>query len=110
MSRPKYYWHPLVKKMILVCGKKKYSDIPAEQKYILAIEKAIEQTKQQKNGDYKVQSIKDILLNRTETILSMTFKIGYSEKTIQNWINDFIRLVGFEAGYATEGRTKEYSA
>ena len=106
MSRPKYYWHPLVKKMIVVCGSKKYSDIPAEQKYILAIEKAINQTKNQKNGDYKVQSIKDILLNRTETILSMAFKIGYSEKTIQNWINDFIRIVGFEAGYKRKEKKK----
>ena len=40
----------------------------------------------------------------------MAFKIGYSEKTIQNWINDFIRLVGFEAGYAAKGIIKEYSA
>ena len=56
MSRPKYYWYGIVKKMIM-----RYPQIKEEKSiqtgiFVNAIEKALKETKEMENGDTRIEA------------------------------------------------------
>ena len=64
-----------------------------------AIETVKEKTLTLSNGDYRLEAVEDILIKKTKTVYGVSQELNYSWKTVQNWVNTFIRMVGKEAGY-----------
>lgn len=99
MSRPRYYWHGIARKMI-----QRYPMLGEERSmqaaiFRQAIDEALDETAKLPNGELRLAAIKDVLIDQTRTLYGEAAKVNYSEKTVQNWINSFVRLVGKKAGY-----------
>lgn len=99
MSRPKYYWYGIVKKMVM-----KYPQLKVEKSlqasiYVVAIEKALEETKETENAKEKLEIIQKVLFDKRKTTAGAALDINYSERTAQRWINSFINLCGKNVGF-----------
>ncbi len=99
MSRPKYYWYSMVKKMVM-----KYPQIKEENSiqtsiYVMAIEKSLEETGRLQNGEERVKAIRKIYFERKKTYAGVAQEMNYSERTIRNWTSSFINLCGKNAGF-----------
>lgn len=99
MSRPKHYWHSLVKKMIM-----QFPNL-AEEKTIqsgiftAAISKSLDDTARMKDGELRVRAVDEILIRHTKTVSGMAIELNYSERTVQGWISNFVNIVGRNAGF-----------
>lgn len=106
MSRPKYYWYPVAKRMVMqypiLVQRNINGDI--ENDFIDAVQKAIAETEKEKDGKYRLIAIDFVLFKQTKTICGVAQELHYSERTIQSYINDFIRLVGRYVGFACHQR------
>ena len=99
MSRPRYYWHPIVRKMVMRYPKLNCENSIQEKAFKEAIETVKEKTFSLSNGDCRVEAVEDILIKKTKTVYGVSQEMNYSWKTVQNWVNTFIRMVGKEVGY-----------
>lgn len=99
MSQPRYYWYEAVKKMIKMYPKIKNEHTVQATIFGHAIEDALEETKKLPNGDLRVKAVMDILIDQTSTYEGVGLQIHYDWRTIQNWVNSFVKLVGKKAGY-----------
>ena len=84
MSR--LYWYGHVKKM---CGR--YADTESsnlqELMYESAITETIDEFMKQENGEIKLEVVKMVLLDRTETVIGAAHKVNYSADTKQTHNN-----------------------
>ena len=99
MSRPKYYWYGIVKKMIM-----RYPQIKEEKSiqtsiFVNAIEKALKETKEMENGDTRIEAISKLLFENKKTVGGVSMEMHYSERKIVGWTSDFIKLCGKNAGF-----------
>lgn len=99
MSRPKYYWYGIVKKMIM-----NYSQIKNEKSiqtsiFVNAIERALEETKSMENGNLRIEAVNKVLFEKKKTVGGVAMDIHYSERTVVGWTSDFIKLCGKNAGF-----------
>lgn len=99
MGRPRYYWYNSVKKIIMQYPRLKDDASKQAVQYVEAIEIAIADTKKLENGNERMTAIDDILFKKTRTIDGVAIKLNYHWRTIQNWITDFIKLVGKKVGF-----------
>lgn len=100
MSRPKYYWYGIAKKMAVRYYK--YKDAPASKQEITfkaAIEKALAETEKLPDGALRVKAVEDILFKNLKTYEGVANDLHYDWRTIQNWVNKFVNCVGRKAGY-----------
>ena len=99
MSKPRYYWNGIVKKMVMRYPKLNDEKSSQAGIFVKSIEKSIEETKNLPNGELRVQAIEDVYFNQTKTVNGVALEMNYSWRTIQNWLNSFVNLVGKNAGF-----------
>lgn len=97
MSRPKHYWYINVKRML--GHMKKFTGSPQEIDFVKAYKKAIDETRKMPDGELRIKCIEGVLVNHTMTVISASMEVGYSERTVQGWINRFVNTVGKYDGY-----------
>lgn len=96
--RPKHYWYGIVKKQISM---NKKADKTKLQTLIIetAIQEANKETLKLPNGELRLRAVNDILIAQRHNYEGVAYELNYSEKTIKNWINSYVNLVGRKAGY-----------
>lgn len=99
MSRPRNYWYGIAKKMTSRYYKLD-SSIEQERIFNDAVTATIKQTEQSGElaGD-KLKAVKLVLFDQRYTIQGAALKLHYSEFAVQKWLNEFVNLVGVNAGY-----------
>lgn len=99
MSNPRNYWFFTAKKM---CQRyrqlKRYTGLQ-EILWFNAIEKTWKETGKLEKGSERQLVIQKVLFDKTDTVLGMTYKVGYCERVLWQWVNDFINTVGKNAGF-----------
>lgn len=97
VSRPKYYWYGISRKMINRYPKLNKAR-PMEKKFKEAIDRQMLTMLDTDEGQEKVKVIQAVCFEHraAEEIAEETF---YSERTIQRWINDFVNSVGKRVGF-----------
>lgn len=100
MSRPKYDWHGHAVRQI-----RKYPD-KLEREGTLqssvwgnAIKDAINETKRLPDGDRRLEAIRLRFWDNTYELYGIASRMYVSEDTIKRWTNNFVHLVGKNAGY-----------
>lgn len=102
MAKYKVYWYGISLKMIKmypVIKKRERSE--QEEKFLIAIEKAIEETKSLHPDDYgcRLAAVDLIYFKKTHKANGIKDKVHASERTIYRWLNDFVVLTGRIAGF-----------
>lgn len=99
MSKAKNYWYGFVKNNVV--GRFNILDLncDVERNYSNAVVSAMHETVHLINGNDRIEAIKEICVNKTETVESMSMKKYWSERTVRGWTNDFVNLVGKKAGF-----------
>lgn len=99
MSRPRYWWYGVVRKSI-THARELETDTNVQAIIISnAIKDAKEETKKLPNGDLRIRAVEEILINKTKTYEGVALEVHYDWRTVQNWVNSFVNLVGKKAGY-----------
>lgn len=98
MSNSKYYWYSLVKKMIMTPQVANERSLQAS---VLrnAMQEAEEATLKLPDGQMRMLAVRKILLEQTMTYERFEIEYHYCRRTIQKWINSYVKLVGKRAGY-----------
>ena len=65
----------------------------------LAMADAKEETLKLPNGHERMKAVEDILIKKTKTVEGEALELNYSWRTVQNWINSYVNMVGRKAGY-----------
>ena len=99
MSKPRYYWYGIVKKMIMRYPQMKNDAADMELQYIKAIEETLEETKELDQAELRLKAIELILFKKTMTTEGVAQKIFYERRTIDRWLSKFINDVGRKVGY-----------
>lgn len=99
MSNPKYWWYTDVKRAVMRSPKFRNNPRPEYQRYIEAIDMALEDVSAMQNAQERKYAINEILFKQTRTIDGVALKLNYSSRIVQGWINDFINLVGEYKGF-----------
>ena len=98
-ARYKNYWYGLSQTMI-----RRYPGIKSERGiqsaiFTQAIEQALEDTARLNDGDSRIQVIKLIYFDKTDTIDGAALKVHASRRTVQRWSSAFVNMVGKYAGF-----------
>lgn len=98
MSNSKFYWYSLVKKMIMTPQVATERSLQAS---VLrnAMEEAETETLTLPDGPMRMLAVKKILIDQTMTYERFEIEYHYCRRTIQKWINSYVKLVGKKAGY-----------
>ena len=64
-----------------------------------AIERALQDTANMTDGESRLQVIKLIHFDKTDTIDGAALKVHASRRTVQRWNSEFINMVGRYAGF-----------
>ena len=99
MSNPKHWWYSDVKRAVMHSPKFRNKPQPEYKRYIEAIDKALADVEQMQNASERKYAIDEILIKQTRTIDGVAYKLNYSRRVVQGWINDYITLVGKYKGY-----------
>lgn len=99
MSNPRNWWYTDVKRAVMHYPKYKDRTEPEYKRYQEAIAKALHDVQQMPNADERMRAIDDVLFNQTKTIEGVALELHYSWRVVQNWITEFINLVGAYKGY-----------
>lgn len=102
MSNPKNWWYGNVKRAVMESPKYRDSQQAECQRYIEAIDRALDDVKEMPNADERLYAIDEILFRQTRTIDGVALKLSYSWRVVQNWITEFINLVGKYKGFEEE--------
>lgn len=97
MSRPRFYWYDISKKMIMRYPDLDNNDI--ELMFKIAIESNIEDLKAKSNAEDRIKAVKMVLIDHTHTTSGAALILHYSDRNVQYWINEFVNSVGKEAGF-----------
>ncbi len=98
MGRPKKWFYSPVRQGIINCAKHKSDCVPVV-KYREAVEKVLKEMETEQDGKDKVYSIKTILLEQSETYVSVGLYLYRESKTIQKYVSEFVYRVADELGY-----------
>ena len=71
---------------------------PIHQKEYEAVRKAVEATRQRKDGTDRLKVIQLVLWDKSHTLVGAAMKVPCSERTAQEWHREFIRLVAQNFG------------
>jgi len=71
---------------------------PVHRNELNAVRQAIEETKGLKNGDERMEMVRLIFWAKSHTVVGVAMKLHRSERTIQEWHRQFIRLVAKKYG------------
>lgn len=71
---------------------------PAKQAEYDAVTKAIEKTKEKKNGEIRLLLIDMVFWKQSHTLDGAAYKIGYSYDMARKYQQEFLRLVGLYRG------------
>lgn len=93
------YWYTSVLNMVKHFKQIKTDPSDEAQRYYRAILEAMKETSGQAEGIRKVNIVKCSVIDRTHTISGAALKYYVSERTAQQWVADFIYLVGSKVGY-----------
>ena len=96
MSR--LYWYGHVKKMCERCADTESNNLQ-ELMYESAITETIDEFMKQEKGEIKLEVVKMVLFDRTETVIGAAHKVNYSADTIYPWISEFVKKVGKRVGF-----------
>lgn len=99
MSKPRHYWYGNIRRMIMNVPEVLSERTLQATIFQRAYEDAIEETKKLPNGELRIKAVNDVLIKRTKTMEGVALEIHYDYRTVQNWINSFVNLVGKKAGY-----------
>ena len=99
MSRPRNYWYGIVCKMIKSSNQLENEHTLQSSIFKHAIEDAMAETKKLPNGELRIKAVQDILIEQTKTYEGVAMEVHYDWRTVQNWVNSFVKLVGRKAGY-----------
>lgn len=99
MSRPKYYWYGIVKKMIMRYPQYKESNCKQEKQYAKAIERALEYTGTMELAESRLKAIDLVLFKQTHTAEGAALHLNYERRNIDRWISQFVNRVGKEVGF-----------
>lgn len=99
MSRPGSYWFNISRSMIMRYYEIKPGSSKQEKMWVKAIDETIKEYEAAENGDYKVRAVQLVLLDHSHDFERAASELNYSWRTIQDWVNAFIRRVGKRAGY-----------
>lgn len=99
MSRPKYYWYGIVKKMIMNQDAINKNRTLQARLLEQAIEDANDITSRLPNGEARLKAVDAVLIRHTKTYEGVAQDLHYDWRTIQNWVTDYVKLVGKKAGY-----------
>lgn len=99
MSRPKYWWYGQVRKAIMSYDTLSRDESEMSKRFVEAIDEALAETKALPNGEERIRAVEDILIKQIRTIEGEEGELYYSWRTIQNWLNAFINLVGRKVGF-----------
>ena len=99
MSKPKHYWYGFVKNNIIGRLSKLDTTLELENSFVLATARAIDKTQELNNPEDRLEAIKAICINKTDTVESLSMRKYWSERTVRGWTNDFVNMVGEEAGF-----------
>lgn len=104
MSRPRYWWYGNVKREVQHYNESLQKKQPAYVAQVKAVDKALADTATMQDGEKRIYAVREVLIERRKSIISVAMEYNYHENVIRLWISDFIRLVGAYRGY--EGRKK----
>lgn len=96
MSKTKYMWYYFVRKMIVVGYYKQDSDFA--RRLAAAMQEANEETAKLPNGELRMLAIDEVLIRNIKTYNGVGYELNYDARTIQEWINSYVNLVGKKAG------------
>jgi len=99
LSRPKFYWHGIVRKMIMRYPELKSEDTKQAKAYTTAIEDALAYTLGLDNGNDKIEAISLVLIKKTHTVDGAALELNYSPRTVQRWVIAFVKTVGKNVGF-----------
>jgi len=78
----------------------KNNSISAQEKIFKeAIEVVISATLELPDGDLRLRAVKEIMWDKTKTYEGVGRELNYEWRTIQNWVNRFVNMVGKAAGF-----------
>lgn len=100
MSRPRYYWYGLVKKLIY----RYYSlkDYKSLQEFLFyqAINATLREFDSMTYPTERYWVIEQVLFKQRLTVDGAAQDLCFSSATVNRWINDFVKKVGKNAGFA----------
>lgn len=101
MGKPRYknYWYGNSQTMI-----RRYPGLKSEKglqpaMWADAIDRALEETAKMTDGESRIEVIRLIHFDKTDTIDGAALKVHASRRTVQRWNSAFINLVGRNAGF-----------
>lgn len=99
-SRYSNYWYGVVVKLVQIYPMLDEDDTTEQTiRAKEAIERSLEKTRNMKEGEARIKAVRMIYFDKTHNLDGAAMVLHYHWRTVQNWMNDFIRLVGKEAGY-----------
>ena len=101
MTRRKYkeYWRPVVERMIREYpGIKSHTDFQARL-MTYAIEKTMEETSRMPDGLLRLRVIGLVYMAKSHSLDGAAMKVHASRRTVQRWIDDFMRRVAVHSAY-----------
>lgn len=97
MSRPRYYWHNMVRKQIQL--NRGLSQSEQRDRIRDAMAETNAELKAMPDGELRLKAVKDILIDNRYTYEGEALEVNYSAKTVKRWINAYVNSVGRKAGY-----------
>lgn len=99
MSHPRHWWYTDVKRAVMHSPSFQHKTQPEYQRYREAIDKALEDVSKMNNAEERMFAIEEILFKKTLTIDGVALRLNYSWRVVQNWITEFVNLVGKYKGF-----------
>lgn len=93
------YWYGSVLNMIKHYDQVKKENSERARTYTKAIEEALEETRQQPDGELKVKAIDLLYFRKTNTVQGTALKVYAGERTVKRWASAFVYLVGVKVGF-----------
>lgn len=97
MSRPRYYWHNMVRKQIML--NKTIAQSEQRDKIREAMAETDRETLKLPNGEERLYAVKAVLIEQSKNYDGVAYELNYDWHTIQKWVNTYVNQVGKRAGY-----------
>lgn len=97
MGKAREYYYYDVKKWLAIIDE--LPDRPQTQRLKQAVAEAMQETAAMTNGELRLNAVDKILFKHSASYESYGRAIFYDYRTVQNWVTDFVNLVGTKAGY-----------
>lgn len=102
MSRPRNWWYGTVRGVIARYPSIKNDGSMQSAIYSFAIEKALAETEALPEGGVRAAAVRSVCIDRTLTVDGAALRFYYSPRTVQRWVNHFVKTVGKHAGFSQQ--------